>query len=159
MAAVAPTQTRTMRELLDDVERYVWSFPEVEVLRADRLWIEEEEENTRRSSATARDHPRTARLNQFIHEIVAEELERIDDERLRTVHDRGGRGRRRPAARRSGTRRSTGWPVARPMPRRDGHDNDGRLADALGTGPASSRPSPARPTSGARPSCRSSPIW
>jgi hypothetical protein len=29
--------------VLDDVERFVWSFPEVEVLRIDRLWIEEEE--------------------------------------------------------------------------------------------------------------------
>jgi ribosome-binding factor A len=36
----------------------------------------------RRSSGTARDYPRTARLNHLIHEIVAEELERIDDERL-----------------------------------------------------------------------------
>jgi hypothetical protein len=26
------------------VERFVWSFPEVEVLRVDRLWVEEEEE-------------------------------------------------------------------------------------------------------------------
>ena len=36
----------------------------------------------RRSSGTARDYPRTARLNHLIHEIVAEEIERIDDERL-----------------------------------------------------------------------------
>ena len=36
----------------------------------------------RRSSGTARDYPRTARLNHLIQEIVAEELERIDDERL-----------------------------------------------------------------------------
>jgi ribosome-binding factor A len=36
----------------------------------------------RRPSGTARDYPRTARLNHLIHEIVAEELERIDDERL-----------------------------------------------------------------------------
>ena len=42
VAAVAPTHSH-LRELLDDVERYVWSFPEVEVLRVDRLWIEEEE--------------------------------------------------------------------------------------------------------------------
>ena len=33
----------TCGDLLDDVERFVWSFPEVEVLRIDRLWIEEEE--------------------------------------------------------------------------------------------------------------------
>jgi ribosome-binding factor A len=36
----------------------------------------------RRSSGTARDYPRTARLNHLVHEIVAEEIERIDDERL-----------------------------------------------------------------------------
>ena len=30
-------------DVLDEVERFVWSFPEVEVLRIDRLWIEEEE--------------------------------------------------------------------------------------------------------------------
>jgi ribosome-binding factor A len=35
-----------------------------------------------RSSGTARDYPRTARLNHLVHEIVAEEIERIDDERL-----------------------------------------------------------------------------
>ena len=32
--------------------------------------------------ATAREYPRTARLNQLVHEIVAEEVERLDDERL-----------------------------------------------------------------------------
>ena len=43
---------------------------------------------TRRSSGggprggTARDYPRTARLNHLVHEIVAEEIERIDDDRL-----------------------------------------------------------------------------
>lgn len=36
----------------------------------------------KRSSGTARDYPRTARLNQLVQEIVAEEIERIDDERL-----------------------------------------------------------------------------
>jgi ribosome-binding factor A len=35
-----------------------------------------------RSSGTARDYPRTARLNHLVQEIVAEEIERIDDERL-----------------------------------------------------------------------------
>ncbi|HEX5366330.1 MAG TPA: DUF503 domain-containing protein [Acidimicrobiales bacterium] len=42
VAAVAPSHRR-LDDLLDDVERFVWSFPEVEVLRIDRLWIEEEE--------------------------------------------------------------------------------------------------------------------
>ena len=39
---------------------------------------------TRRGSrgGTARDYPRTARLNQLVQEIVAEEIERIDDDRL-----------------------------------------------------------------------------
>ena len=36
----------------------------------------------RRSSGTARDYPRTARLNQLLHEIVADEVERLDDDRL-----------------------------------------------------------------------------
>jgi ribosome-binding factor A len=36
----------------------------------------------KRSSGTARDYPRTARLNQLLQEIVAEEIERLDDERL-----------------------------------------------------------------------------
>ena len=31
---------------------------------------------------TARDFPRTARLNHLVHEIVAEEIERLDDDRL-----------------------------------------------------------------------------
>jgi ribosome-binding factor A len=36
----------------------------------------------KRSSGTARDYPRTVRLNQLLQEIVAEEIERLDDERL-----------------------------------------------------------------------------
>jgi ribosome-binding factor A len=36
----------------------------------------------KRASGTARDYPRTARLNQLIREIVAEEIERLDDDRL-----------------------------------------------------------------------------
>jgi ribosome-binding factor A len=37
---------------------------------------------SRRSYGTNRDYPRTARLNQLLREILAEEVERIDDERL-----------------------------------------------------------------------------
>jgi ribosome-binding factor A len=37
------------------------------------------------SERSARHYPRTARLNHLIHEIVAEELERIDDIRLDLV--------------------------------------------------------------------------
>ncbi|HEX8802660.1 MAG TPA: ribosome-binding factor A [Acidimicrobiales bacterium] len=35
-----------------------------------------------RTPGTAREYPRTARLNQLVQEIVAEEIERIDDDRL-----------------------------------------------------------------------------
>jgi ribosome-binding factor A len=38
-----------------------------------------------RTNRTARDYPRTARLNQLFQEILAEELERIGDERLELV--------------------------------------------------------------------------
>ena len=38
-----------------------------------------------RQHTTARDYPRTARLNQLFHEILAEELEKVDDERLELV--------------------------------------------------------------------------
>ncbi len=30
-------------DVLDEVERFVWSFPEIQVLAADRRWLEEEE--------------------------------------------------------------------------------------------------------------------
>ena len=40
---------------------------------------------TRTHSSTARDYPRTARLNRLFQEILAEELERVDDERLELV--------------------------------------------------------------------------
>lgn len=39
--------------------------------------------NRRRSPrTTARQYPRTARLNQLVQEIVAEEIERVEDDRL-----------------------------------------------------------------------------
>ena len=38
-----------------------------------------------RSHKTARDYPRTARLNRLFQEILAEELERGDDDRLEMV--------------------------------------------------------------------------
>ncbi len=38
-----------------------------------------------RHHGTARDYPRTARLNRLFQEILAEELERVDDERLDLV--------------------------------------------------------------------------
>lgn len=36
----------------------------------------------KRTYATQRDYPRTARLNELMREIIADQLERIDDERL-----------------------------------------------------------------------------
>lgn len=36
----------------------------------------------RRSGTTRREYPRTARVNELVREIVADELERIDDDRL-----------------------------------------------------------------------------
>lgn len=39
VAAVAASESH-LRDLLDDIDRFVWSFPEVEVLRADRTWME-----------------------------------------------------------------------------------------------------------------------
>lgn len=39
----------------------------------------------RRRGGGARDYPRTARLNELVHEIVAEALEREDDDRLELV--------------------------------------------------------------------------
>ena len=46
--------------------------------------------------ALVRQVPRTARLNELLREVVAEELERIDDERLELVSDHRDRRRRRP---------------------------------------------------------------
>jgi len=37
---------------------------------------------SKRSTGTARDFPRTARLNHLVQEIVAEEIERLEDDRL-----------------------------------------------------------------------------
>lgn len=42
VAVVAPSQAH-LADVLDDVERFVWSFPDVEVLKVDRRWIEEED--------------------------------------------------------------------------------------------------------------------
>ena len=41
-ATVASSETQA-REVLDAVERFVWSFPEVEVTFAGRSWLDEEE--------------------------------------------------------------------------------------------------------------------
>lgn len=39
VAAVAATEAHLL-DILDDVERFVWSFPELEVLRSDRTAME-----------------------------------------------------------------------------------------------------------------------
>jgi uncharacterized protein YlxP (DUF503 family) len=41
VAAVAPSHAHLV-EILDEAERFVWSFPEIEVLQVERRWIEEE---------------------------------------------------------------------------------------------------------------------
>ena len=42
-ATVASSESQA-REVLDAVERFVWSFPEVEVIAARRSWLDEEED-------------------------------------------------------------------------------------------------------------------
>ena len=41
--AVVSGSAKVAAELVDDVERFVWSFPEVEVLATRRFWAEDEE--------------------------------------------------------------------------------------------------------------------
>jgi len=43
-ATVASSETQA-RAVLDAVERFVWSFPEVEVISARRSWLDEEEDD------------------------------------------------------------------------------------------------------------------
>jgi len=43
-ATVASSETQA-RAVLDAVERFVWSFPEVEVITARRSWLDEEEDD------------------------------------------------------------------------------------------------------------------
>lgn len=45
-ATVASSETQA-REVLDGVERFVWSFPEVEVVASWRRWVEDDEEERR----------------------------------------------------------------------------------------------------------------
>ena len=42
-ATVASSETQA-REVLDAVERFVWSFPAVEVITARRSWLDEEDD-------------------------------------------------------------------------------------------------------------------
>jgi uncharacterized protein YlxP (DUF503 family) len=39
VATVASSEAHLL-DILDDVERFVWSFPEIDVLRIDRHWLE-----------------------------------------------------------------------------------------------------------------------
>lgn len=43
--ATVASSERLAREVLDAVERFVWSFPEVEVISARRSWLDEEEDD------------------------------------------------------------------------------------------------------------------
>ena len=43
-ATVASSETQA-REVLDAVERFVWSFPEVEVLAGRRSWLDDEQDD------------------------------------------------------------------------------------------------------------------
>ncbi|MBA2283601.1 MAG: DUF503 domain-containing protein [Acidimicrobiia bacterium] len=43
VSTVAATESH-VRDVLAEVERFVWSFPEVQVLSARRSWLEEEED-------------------------------------------------------------------------------------------------------------------
>jgi uncharacterized protein YlxP (DUF503 family) len=42
--ATVASSERQAREVLDAVERFVWSFPEVEVVAAHRSWLDDHEE-------------------------------------------------------------------------------------------------------------------
>ncbi|HEX2576357.1 MAG TPA: DUF503 domain-containing protein [Aquihabitans sp.] len=44
-ATVASSETQA-REVLDAVERFVWSFPEADVVAAWRRWVDDEEDGT-----------------------------------------------------------------------------------------------------------------
>ena len=71
--------------IIDEVERFVWSFPEIEVIEADRTWLEEDMSHARSRGNSARRYPRMARVNELLREILGEALERIDDDRLALV--------------------------------------------------------------------------
>ncbi len=43
--ATVASSERQAREILDAVERFVWSFPEVEVSSARRSWLDDEEDD------------------------------------------------------------------------------------------------------------------
>ena len=38
--AVVASTARHAADVLDEVERFIWSFPEIEVIRADRNWAD-----------------------------------------------------------------------------------------------------------------------
>ena len=38
--AVVASAERLARAVIDDVDRFVWSFPEIEVVHSDRRWLE-----------------------------------------------------------------------------------------------------------------------
>ena len=89
-----------------------------------------------------RQYPRTARINELLREILADELERIDDERLDLVTVTGVTST--PTCATPGSS-STGL--------RAGRRRGGRRGARPSCGPGCRAPSAARPTSSARRSC------
>jgi uncharacterized protein YlxP (DUF503 family) len=41
-AAVVSGSARVAREVIDDIERFIWSFPELEVIEMRRFWLDED---------------------------------------------------------------------------------------------------------------------
>ena len=62
--------------------------PDVELLDVETAWLEPESTTlgvTRRGRAPPRRYPRTLRVNEVVREVLADELERMDDPRLELV--------------------------------------------------------------------------
>jgi uncharacterized protein len=49
--AAVSSSARVVQEVIDDVERFVWSFPEVEVLGTRRFWAEDDDAPAPRGAA------------------------------------------------------------------------------------------------------------
>ena len=73
-------QQRTqVRDVLASVERFVVAAPDIELLDVETAWLEISRD-ARRASI-----PRTARVNEVMLEVLADELERMSDPRLELV--------------------------------------------------------------------------
>ena len=67
-------------DVLDSVERFVAGAADVELLDIETAWLESEEREHH-----PRRYPRTARVNEVMLEVLADELERMYDPRLEFV--------------------------------------------------------------------------